>query len=106
VKEYVLLLKKTNKPVSDLVNLIISRELEKQAKDIGVTIETSSYLHGSFDWMITFITEDIKQAKRFVEVFNRLYQSYVGEIFLLEEIFPVKTCGILNPHADRLKDFA
>jgi hypothetical protein len=56
--------------------------------------------------MITFITEDIKQAKRFVEIFNRLYQNYVGEIFLLEEIFPVKTCGILNPHADRLKDFA
>lgn len=106
VKNYILLLKKTNKPVSDLLNLIISRELEKQAKDLGVTIESSSYLHGSFDWMISFVTEDIKQAKRFVELFNRLYQNYVAEIFLFEEIFPVKTCGINNPHADRLKDFA
>jgi DNA-binding Lrp family transcriptional regulator len=105
-KNYILLLKKTNKPVSELLNLIVSRELEKQAKDLGVTIESSSYLHGSFDWMVSFVTEDIKQAKRFVEIFNRLYQNYVGEIFLFEEIFPVKTCGINNPHVDRLKDFA
>jgi len=106
LKNYVLLLRKTNKPVSDLLSLIVSGELEKQARDIGVTIESSSYLHGSFDWMITFISEDIKQAKRFVEVFNRLYQNYVAELLLVEEIFPVKSCGISNPHVERFKDFA
>lgn len=106
VKSYILLIKRANKPVQELLNLIVSRELEKQAKDLGVSIESSSYLHGSFDWQITFISEDIKQAKRFVEAFNRVYQNFVQEIHLFEEIFPVKICGIPNPHLERLKDFA
>ncbi len=105
LKTYILLIKKTNKPVAELLNIIVTRELEKQARHLEVIIESSSYLHGSFDWIITFVTEDIRKAKRFVEVFNRLYQSYVAEIFLVEEIFPVKTCGINNPYIERLKDF-
>ena len=105
MKSYVLLLKKTNKPASELVNIIISRELEKRAKDLRVTIESSGYLHGSYDWMMTFVTEDIRQAKQFVEVFNQLYHTYIAEVLLHEEIFPVKICGINNPQVDRLKDF-
>ena len=105
MKHYILLLKKTNKPASELVNIIVSRELEKRARDIGVIIESSGYLYGSFDWIRSFVTEDIKQAKQFVEVFNQLYHTYIAEIFLHEEIFPVKTCGISNPQIDRLKEF-
>ena len=105
MKSYILLLKKTNKPASELVNIIVSRELEKRAKELGVTIESSGYLHGLYDWMITFVTEDIRQAKQFVELFNQLYQTYVSEVVLHEEIFPLKSCGITNPQMDRLKDF-
>lgn len=105
MKKYILLVKKSNKPLSDLVTLIISRELEKKGKDIGVTIESSGYLHGSYDWMITFIADDIRQAKRFVDVFHRLFPQSVTDSELLEEIFPVKSCGVNNPNVAQLKEF-
>jgi DNA-binding Lrp family transcriptional regulator len=105
LKSYLLLIKKTNRPLGDLLETIVSRDIEKNVKELGVNISASIYLHGFFDWIITFTTEDIKHAKKFSEQFNRIYQNYVGESYLIEEIFPVKLSGIQNPNVKKLKDF-
>lgn len=105
LKKYIMLIKKTNVSMAKLVDIIISRQIEQNAEDIGVTISSSTYLHGSFDWQLTFTATDIKQAKRFCETFIRLYQSYVAEMVLLEEIFPVNECNIQNPNIKKLKEF-
>jgi DNA-binding Lrp family transcriptional regulator len=105
VKTYILLIKKSNRPISEVIDTIVTRDIEKNATEIGVHIEDSLYLHGFFDWIILFTAEDIRQAKKFSEQFNRTYQSYVGETFLVEEIFPVKSCGVQNPNIKRLKEF-
>jgi uncharacterized protein with GYD domain len=104
-KSYIMLIKKTNKPLGDLINTILRRDIEKNAAEMGIQIQASKYLHGAFDWVLVFTAEDIRHAKKFGEQFNRLYQSYIGETFLLEEIFPVKSCGIENPQIKKLKDF-
>ena len=105
VKTYILFIKKTSKPFSEVINVIISRDIEKDAAEMGIHIEDSLYLHGTFDWIIIFTAEDIRQAKKFSEQFNRIYQNYVGETFLVEEIFPVKSCGVQNPNIKKLKEF-
>jgi DNA-binding Lrp family transcriptional regulator len=105
LKRYVILLKKTSQPLGRLVETILSREIERSATEIGVTIHASIYLHGSFDWFILFTAENIRQAKKFCEQFKFLYQNYINEIYLIEEIFPVKYCGIQNPNINKLKDF-
>jgi len=105
LKTYILLVKKSNKPFSEIVDTIIGREFERNAKEVGATIDESLYLHGYYDWMIMFTAEDIRQAKKFNEQFNRVYQNYVIETYLLEEIFPVKTCGVENPNVKKLKEF-
>ena len=104
-KRYIVLVKKTNRPIGKLLETILSREIEKNAADIGVSIQSSLYLHGSFDWFLLFTAENIKQAKKFCEQFNSIYQNYVNEIELIEEIFPVKRCGIQNPNIDKLREF-
>jgi DNA-binding Lrp family transcriptional regulator len=104
-KNYILLIKKSNTPASKILDIIISRELDKNAENLNVFIVSSSYIHGSFDWQISFTAEDIRAAKKFCETVNRLYQGHIGEIVLLEEIFSVKTCGIQNPNIKKLKDF-
>ena len=58
-----------------------------------------------YDWEICFSGENIKQAKRFCETLNKVYQKYIKELFLLERIFTVKQCGIQNPGIVKLKDF-
>ena len=104
-KNYILLIKKSNAPASKILDVILSRELEKNAENLNVFIVSSSYVHGSYDWQISFNAEDIRTAKKFCETVNRLYQGHIGEIMLLEEIFAVKTCGIQNPDIKKLREF-
>jgi DNA-binding Lrp family transcriptional regulator len=105
LKNYIILVKKANAPIGRLLETILSRDIERDAAEIGVSITCSLYLHGFFDWSIMFTAENIKQAKKFCEQFNRLYHEYVKEIYLIEEIFPVKCCGIQNPDAEKLRNF-
>lgn len=104
-KNYILLIKKANRPASEILDIILSRDVEKNAEKLDVIILSSSYLHGGFDWQMTFEAADIRVAKKFCETLNRLYQGHIGEIVLIEEIFPVKTCGIQNPNIKKLKEF-
>jgi DNA-binding Lrp family transcriptional regulator len=105
VNSYLVLLKKTTQPVEKLADIIISRDIETKAKSIGVSIDSSNYLHGSFDWEICFSAKDIKQAKKFCELLNRTYKNYIQELHLLERIFTVKRCGLHNPNLTKLKEF-
>lgn len=105
MKRYLVLIKKTTEPAEELANIIISRDVEKYAKEMGVDIQASQYLHGCFDWLICFTAEDIRQAKRFCETLNKMYHRYVKDLQLLERIFSVKQCGIQNPGIMKLKDF-
>jgi len=103
--EYFILVKKTNIPVQEAADIIISRKLEKKADEFGINIESSSYLHGQYDWTLSFTAKNIKQAKRFCEALKEIYYKYISELILIEKIFPIKKCGIQNPSLKKLKEF-
>ncbi len=105
MNRYLLLIKKTTEPVNELADIIISRNVEKYAQELGIVLEDSQYLHGMFDWEMCFSAEDIKKAKRFCETLNKVYQRYIKDLYLLERIFPVKQCGLQNPNIIKLKEF-
>lgn len=105
MKRYILLIKKSHRPVRNLVDTIISREIEQKSTEIGVNILSSEYLHGAFDWHISFTAEDIRDAKKFCEIINRQFPDHISEIQLFEVIFPVKHCNIKNPNKEKLKEF-
>ena len=62
-----------------------------------VFIENIEYLHGSFDFLISFYAKDTVPAKRFLEAFNTLYNSFVQNLTLCEGVYPVRQRGIRNP---------
>ena len=105
LKHYLILIKKSVKPVEETANMIVSREIERKADEIGISIGTSHYLHGCYDWQICFTAENIAKAKRFCEALNTTYAPNIKELELLEIIFPVKEAGIQNPHLEELKTF-
>ena len=105
LRHYLILIKKSIKPVQETADIIISREIERDADEIGITIHDSHYLHGCYDWQICFTAENIKKAKRFCEVLNTTYAPNIKELELLEIIFPVKEGGIQNPHLEKLRAF-
>ena len=105
MKEYLLLIKKTNKPLDETAEKIISNEFEKKAKDLGVFVSSSYYLHGIYDWVICFVASDLKQAKKFESHLDKEFAGTILETHLLENIFPVKRSGIQNPSLKKLREY-
>ncbi len=106
LKSYMILIKRTTLPIDEkLADKIIARQLENTASKIDIKIESSIFVHGTFDWVICFEAKDMKHAKKFNEIVNKTYWGYIGEVHLLEILFPIRIQGILNPEIQKLKEF-
>jgi len=106
VKRYFVLIKRTTTPLTkDLAEKIIKREVEKSAEAEGITIESSFFVHGNYDWIICFTAENIKYAKKFCGIIQNAYHGYIADLSLLENLFSIRNNNLLNPNKEGLKDF-
>ena len=87
------------------VEVIVSRKTEDLAAEYGITIESSYYIHGEYDWIMIFIAEDIKQAKKFCDILVSMYPRFIGKITILQMLMFMRKHYILNPDRTKLKDF-
>jgi len=101
------MIKRTSKAASqDKMNLVLKRELKQEAKKVGVTVESSYFIHGVYDWLLCITTESIAQVKKFCEVLNFLYkEGFVSDIQIFEVIFPVEVNNFNNPNMDEFLSF-
>ena len=105
-QRFLMLIKRSNKPLSKkFIDQIISRDIEDIAIKMGVNFINSIYINGKYDWLISFIANDIQEAKRIVELFFASYPEIISEIDLHEYIFPVEYDGIVNPEVKKLYEF-
>ncbi len=105
LRRYIMLLKRSAQPLGDAANNMSDLTMHKKGEEIGVNIICSRYLHGKYDWMFVFTAEDIKHAKKFSEILTRGYQHVIREIVIMEDIFSVKECGMVNPEIKKLREF-
>jgi DNA-binding Lrp family transcriptional regulator len=107
LKRYIILIKRTSKPITkDKIELITKRKFKKAANEIGVEVESSYFVHGSFDWVIVATTTNIKKIKQFVnQLYNYFSEGYVEDLQILETIFPVEINGISNPNVREIEDY-
>ena len=106
IKRYFALIKRTTTPLTkDLAEKIIKREVEKSAEAEGITIESSFFVHGNYDWIICFTAENIKYAKKFCDIIQKAYYGYIADLALLENLFSIRKNNLLNPNKEELKDF-
>jgi len=103
---FILMLKRSSKPLKEgTADRIISRRAEDILKKTGGTIESSAYVHGEYDWVVTFTAKDIKQAKKYSDTLIALHPGEIKKITLLQTMMFVKKQYILNPERKKLKDF-
>jgi DNA-binding Lrp family transcriptional regulator len=103
---FIFMAKRTTKKVEDdTINEIVSRKLEKVVAEIGITIENSSYVHGEYDWIITFTAEGIRQAKKFSETFVAMHPGYIEKVTIMQTLMCIKKQYVLNPEKMKLKEF-
>lgn len=107
VSNYVALVKRSGAQprLKEVVDKIITRDIEKEIADTKMRIVDSYYTNGIYDWVICFTAENIKQAKQFCDIVTRLYKKQIEDVQLLDVLFPMRKKGILNPSKDELKDF-
>ena len=105
-KRFVMLIKRSNKPIpEDFIDDIVTREMAKRVKNMGIEFVNSVLINGAYDWLISFTADDIHQAKNLVELYYQKYDGLISEIHLNEFIFPVLYHGIQNPEINKLEEF-
>ncbi|MCJ7570892.1 MAG: Lrp/AsnC family transcriptional regulator [Candidatus Thermoplasmatota archaeon] len=105
-KHFIIMIKRTMERLDDeTLDKIISTETEELAKKFGVCIESSAYIHGEYDWMLTITADDIKQAKQFSELLLTMYHSGAKNIIILQTMFFIRKNYLLNPDKEKLKQF-
>jgi DNA-binding Lrp family transcriptional regulator len=106
LNHFMLMIKRTaNKLEEKTVNIIVSRKLEDIAVELGITIESSFYVHGEYDWVITFTAQGIKQAKKFSDSVVALHPGIIEKITILQTLMFIRKQYILNPDKKMLKEF-
>ena len=106
LKHFMVLIKRSMKQLDETtIDIIVSRKLEDLIKDIGITIESSSYTHGDYDWVLTFTAKDIIHAKKFSDSLLVLHPGSIEKISIIETLMFIKKHYILNPEKSRLKEF-
>jgi hypothetical protein len=88
-----------------LVDTITSKKLEDLIHNDNISIKNSFFVHGPYDWIIYFTAKNILQAKRFCDAIRTIYQGYISEILLLENLFELRKFGMTNPYQNLLKEF-
>jgi len=103
---FILMVKRTTKQIEEkTVDKIVSRKLEDLVAELGITIESSSYVHGEYDWVLTFTAQDIKQAKKFSDSLVVLHPGVIEKITIMQTLMFIRKHYILNPEKMKLKEF-
>ena len=106
LKHFVLLVKRNNNKINEqTVDQIISRALEDFAADFDTFIESSFYVHGEYDWIITFVTKDINHALKFSESVLAQNPGIIERVTILQTMMFIRKHYILNPGRMKLKEY-
>lgn len=105
-KQYIVLIKRSSKPASEIVmKKISSREVKNRLAESDIIVLGSYYVHGAYDWVITVNARNINQIKNAVEFFYNQLQDLISDVKILEVLFPLEKSGIENPNSEEIKEF-
>jgi DNA-binding Lrp family transcriptional regulator len=107
LKHYILLIKRTKLPLDeDFLKKLPVNETTDVLPEIKVNIDHNEllYVHGNFDWVASFTTEDISNAKEFCNQILRVYHKYVDRLELLEIVKPIRINGFKISQTNIMSD--
>jgi DNA-binding Lrp family transcriptional regulator len=104
-KQYIMLIKRTNKPLDKkMIEKINSMQLEDFVLPLGLHIESSYFVHGTYDWIIVFTAQDIKQAKKFSGVLHTEFPNVIEQNDIQQILYCFREHYIFNPNRKNLKE--
>ena len=105
LQKFMLLLKQSMKIVDKKTSEEISlSRLEDVYSGIGITIETSYFIHGDYDWILIFTANDLKHAKKFCSLLMTKYPGLISRYTLIQILYSPRNHYILNPNPKKLRE--
>jgi hypothetical protein len=89
----------------DILEKMARKDFINRIEKLGIESLNHIFIHGNYDWIISFNAPDIRVAKGYIEELTRSYEDYISEIHLQEIMFTAQSSGITNPNIEKLKDF-
>jgi len=88
----------------DDINEIVNDLLASVKKELGVTVISSYYIHGEYDWVMIFTAKDIRDAKKFSEA---MMQKFPGKqlVHISQILYTVRENYIRNPNILAMTEF-
>jgi DNA-binding Lrp family transcriptional regulator len=71
---------------------------------LSITIETSYYIHGEYDWVIIFTAKNIIYAKKFVNLMQDKYPGLIEKLQLARVLYTPRDHYIINPTPLKAKE--
>ena len=106
LKHYTLLVKRSKNPLSkELIDDVTKGFLENRFPEAKITIENVLYVHGDYDWIISFTSPDTLTMKKFCDKLIKLFSEFISSYSIQQTIIPIRKQGIKNPLAVKQKDF-
>jgi DNA-binding Lrp family transcriptional regulator len=106
MKKYLILLKRTNLPISpDKLQIPIKGNIEKELEKIGIEVDFNFLLHGEYDLAMCVTAPGVREIIVFTNLLTKLFGEYISESKILDVIFPLQIGGIKNPNIDQLNEF-
>ncbi len=106
LQKFMLSIKRSHKTLDPKTMTEIANDrLDKTISTFGITIESSYYLHGEYDWILIFIAENLQDAKIFTDIILGAYPGVVDKANLSQILYVQRDHRIENPDHQKLKEF-
>ena len=103
LKKYLILLKRTNEPLSkEKLMKIINGKLKQEFEGLGVNVEFTFFVNGCYDFALCATSENIRLMKKFCEALYSIFKDCISDIQILEVIFPLQQSCLVNPNLEEL----
>jgi len=96
-KLFITLIKTTPKITKEKALEIVPIAREGMEEQVGITLIYTGFTHGYYDWVVIFAADDIIQASKIMRRIENQFSDFIEDIQILEELMPIRFCGVLNP---------
>jgi DNA-binding Lrp family transcriptional regulator len=105
LQKFIVSIKRSSKPLEKKsMNEIEYERLEKIIFDLGVTIESSYFIHGQYDWVLIILAKDILHARKFADILLTAYPGIVDKVNLSQILYRQRDHLIANPDQIKLME--
>ncbi len=106
LNHFTVLFKRTANPLNkEVVEDVTKGFLEDRFPEGNINIENVLYVHGEYDWIISFTALDTLTMKKFCDKLIKIFGDFIASYSIHQTIIPIRKQGIKNPTAEEYGDF-